>query len=215
MCWGHCRIVRCAIIAKNSFIYLFFAERLPRVQGQILADCVFRPGEWQRLLPPPSRFWPPGRTRFRRAPCGWRGRGSAAAGGRPRGRAAPPRGTAWSGNRPPQCQGRSEPTVHRCGQSKIKSVPALWRGCGGRWQSHPRRGIITSSRMQSAQRHRLSVTVTPDVRISTAWPSRSSADFQQCAKIRVIINRKNMRHNIFLPFYAIRRYTRQDTPYSR
>ena len=48
---GHCRIVRCAIIAKNSFIYLFFAERLPRVQGQILADCVFRPGEWQRLLP--------------------------------------------------------------------------------------------------------------------------------------------------------------------
>ena len=74
------------------------------------------------VAPPPSRFWPPGRTRFRRAPCGWRGRGSAAAGGRPRGRAAPPRGTAWSGNRPPQCQGRSEPTVHRCGQSKIKSV---------------------------------------------------------------------------------------------
>ena len=42
---GHCRIVRCAIIAKNSFIYLFFAERLPRVQGQILACLLYTSGK--------------------------------------------------------------------------------------------------------------------------------------------------------------------------
>ena len=116
------------------------------------------------VAPPPSRFWPPGRTRFRRAPCGWRGRGSAAAGGRPRGRAAPPRGTAWSGNRPPQCQGRSEPTVHRCGQSKIKSVPALWRGCGGRWQSHPRRA---SSHPAGCSAPRRSAPASPALRMPT------------------------------------------------
>ena len=45
-------------------------------------------------------------------------------------------------------------------------------------------GIITSSRMQSAQRQSVSVSCVPEVRVSTVWPSRSSAVFSSVQRSR-------------------------------
>ncbi len=46
---GHGRVVRCAVIAKNRFVNLFFGKGLPCVQGQILADGVLRAGQGSTL----------------------------------------------------------------------------------------------------------------------------------------------------------------------